>query len=443
MNASNANRVFWALYNALFVLVFPLLLPRFLARMRKRGGYARNFGDRFGAYGPAVRRALQASPDPIWLHAVSVGELLIALRLVEEIRAREPGARFVVSVTTSTGYHMAEARLRAPDAAVYFPVDVPPIVRRVLRRIRPRAILLVEGEWWPNLLRQARASGIPVVLVNARMSDRSFKRYRLARAFTRRLLPLLALGLAQGDEERKRFLELGADPARLRVMGNAKFDLPRPAPEVEAIARGVIEALRWPDDALLLLGGSTWPGEEAALADSYRRLRADMPRLRLILLPRHAERAEDILRELDGLGLRVARRSTGETPDDADVLLVDSTGEAMGFYAVSDIVFVGKSLTRHGGQNPIEPAALGKPVLVGPHMENFRGVMSDLLREQAVVQVADVVDLEQAIIRLARDPESRARLGDRAREAVRSRAGVLARTAEACLEVIRLEKRSD
>ena len=414
----------WIGYNLLFAVGFLLMLPHFLWRMRRRGGYARDFGHRFGRYAPDLRARL-AGGGRVWVHAVSVGELFVALALMSEWRRRRPGVRFVLSTTTSTAYRIAGRELGADDALIYFPVDAPPIMRRVLDLLRPAALVLMETEIWPNLIRLAAARGVPVFLANGRLSERSARRYGYVAAFTRRVLPLLRGAFMQSDGDAARFVGIGARPDRTQVTGTVKYDvaLAPVAADIAAVRR----------EAGVVMGGSTWAGEEAALLDAFIELRRSRPGLSLVLAPRHAERRAEVLGEIARRGLSVASRSAGQAQGDADVFLLDTTGELKGFYACADVIFIGKSLTQHGGQNPLEPAAAGKAVLTGPNMENFGPVMDDLRAAGGVRQVADAAALAAAIGELLDDPAKRAALGDAARRAVEARRGALGRMVEQLL----------
>jgi len=360
------------------------------------------------------------------------------LRFMDEIRARRPGAAFVLTTNTSTGHAIAGKQIGPDDVLLYFPVDFPPIIRRVLRRLNPLALVLVEAEWWPNLVRQARRRGIPVMLLNGRLSDRSYRRYRKVRFLTRRLLPMLDLLCVQGEEERRRFADLGTDPARIRVMGSAKYDVAASASSVVMSAADLLKRAGFAADAQLLVGGSTWPGEETALLEIYRRMRASHPAARLALVPRHMERAGAVVREITQTGLSYRRwsRSADSAAGEPDVLLVDTTGDLKHFYAAASVIFVGKSLASHGGQNVIEPAVFGKPIIVGPHMENFRSVMADFLAAGALIQVPDQAGLERAVRDLWRDDARRNKLGEKARQVVRAKAGAIRASAELFLTIM-------
>ncbi|MEI8353873.1 MAG: 3-deoxy-D-manno-octulosonic acid transferase [Lentisphaerota bacterium] len=422
----------WFFYNLFFAIGYTAMLPHFLLRMRRRGGYRARWRDRLGRYDEATQRRLNAADGPrrIWIHAVSVGEVYVAGQLMRELRRQAPTLRFVLSTTSSTGWREAEKQLAPEDVLIYNPLDFPGCVRRALDAIRPDRYILIESEIWPNLLRACAARGIPAYLVNARVSDRSAPGYRGLRLWFGPVLRSLRLILAQSDLDRQRLLAAGADPARTRAVGSVKFDVAARNPEKEALAAAILAQADMGPDRVVLVGGSTWPGEEAALLGIYARLRAAQPNLRLVLVPRHFERGEAVAAEIEQAGFVCIRRSrltSGAPPaaDGAAVLLVDTTGEMMGFYGNADLVFVGKSLCAHGAQNMIEPCLCGVATVVGPHTENFRPVMADLLAADALIQVPDAAALERELTRLAGDPAARRELGCRAAAAVNRRRGVV------------------
>lgn len=418
----------WWVYNLVFPVVFACLLPHFILRMLRRGGYGRDFFQRFGRYRVAEAARLAAPGRPIWIQAVSVGELAVAFSFMEEVRRRDPSARFVLTTNTSTGHLLALKKIQAPDVTLYFPMDVPWVMPRVLRRIRPAAVVLIENEMWPNLIRYARKQGIPSLMINGRISEHSFRGYRRIRFITRDLLPRIHWFCVQSAADRDRLLALGAPADRVEITGSAKYDLDATPPTALARAAAVLTKIGVKPGDPVLLGGSTWAGEEAALLDIFHEARKAHPNLLLVLVPRHAERREEVLEEIRKRGMSVVQRSL--FPDPAaplakrpDVLLVDTTGELRGFYAVSDVVFVGKSLTQTGGQNPIEPAKDGKPIVVGPHMENFPAIAPDFLEARAYAQAKDVDELTALILKLLSDAGERTRLGRAAAALVARKAG--------------------
>ena len=404
------------IYNLFFPLVFVALLPGFLLRMLRRGGYREKFRQRFGRYSPEERARL-ARGEWIWLHSISVGETLLALKLARQIREREPGKCIALSVTTSTGFAVAQPHANDWLEIIYNPLDAPWIVRAALDAVRPVRLIFIEAIW-PNLLAAAQRRGLPVTFL-PRLSPRSAARFRRARFFTGPIFRLLDALAAAEPEDREAWQALGVDPARLHVTGNAKFDAAAPTGGRTAEFRALLRDLGVPDDAPILLGGSTFPGEERILADALRKLRAQWPALFLILVPRHVERAAAILAELEPTGLRLAVRSRLSTrnqkPETSDALLVDTTGELRDWYALATVVFIGKSLTATGGQNPVEPVLAGRPVIFGPHMENFAPIVASWLAADAAVQVCDAAELRAQLATLFADAPRRAQLAERAR----------------------------
>lgn len=431
----------WFLYNLLFPLVFLLMLPKFISRMMRRGGYKKHFEQRFGIYGKGTASKL-AECCRIWIHAVSVGEIQIALRFIEQSRKADPEARFVLSTNTSTAHALGRKKMDRRDVLIYFPLDFPFVMKKVFDAINPLKLILVECEFWPNMIREAQRRKVPVSLINGRISDSSFNGYKKIRLFTDPLLKMIDLFCMQGRQDAERVIALGARPETVKVIGTAKYDLPPPAADAGASAQAVLQQAGVPEDAFVLLGGSTWPGEEEALCKIYKTLREKYSDLFLVLVPRHAERREDVVRAIEGQGLSCILRSncrpgvlTGRSPREdtrpaeggktLDVLVIDTTGELMSFYAAADVVFVGKSLTQHGGQNPIEPALFGKPIVVGPNMENFLAVMEDFLSANALRQVDGFQALGKTIAELLSDSKVRKNLGEAARAVVESRRGVI------------------
>jgi len=422
----------WFLYNLLFPVVFVCMLPKFISRMLKRGGYGQHFEQRIGHFGANTKARLRAERR-VWVHAVSVGEIYVALRFIKAYRDAHPNAYFALSTTTSTGHAIARKEIDPRDVLFYFPVDLPVIIRKVLHIVNPLRIVLVEGEFWPNLIRLADQQGIPISLVNGRMSKSSYRGYRKLRALTADVLRRIDPICVQGDVDAQRLIGIGAPPDNVHIMGTVKFDVAQRDPAGEEVAQDVMRKIHLPSNSVVLLGGSTWPGEEAVLCDLFKTLRQNHPDLFLVLVPRHVERAGEVVQTLEEQGLSYVRRSQVDTLDTAqrpDVLFVDTTGELRNFYSVAHIIFVGKSLAEHGGQNPIEPAMYGKAVVVGPNMENFPAVMEEFTRKEAVVQVKDQKALGQMLAQLIEDPVERHALGQRAARTVEQNRGVIERTVE-------------
>ena len=427
----------WLLYNFLFGIVYMAMLPSFLVRMKRRGGYRARMGDRFGRY-PSP---FAFPPSPIWIHAVSVGEVAVAGQLMRAMRAKDPSVRFVFSTTSSTGWKQAEGQVGPGDTLIYNPLDFGGCVRRALDAVRPRAIILTESEIWPNFIRAAKRRGIPLFLINARVSDRSAPRYRKLRWFFGEVLRCFTKIFAQSDLDAKRLVDAGADPATVSVTGSFKFDVAKRNPPKEEELRA------WIGGGELLLGGSTWPGEDEALLRIYAELAKTRPDVKLVIAPRHFEKADAVEANIRKAGFGCIRRSRGDasstsqplntsTPQHHNastpypVFLCDTTGEMMGLFGIATVAVVGKSLCEHGSQNMIEPCLCGVPTLGGPYTENFRPVMSDLLAAAAILQVQAEESLKREILRLFGDPAARAALGARANAAVERRRGVVDRCAE-------------
>lgn len=421
------------LYNLLFPVFFLLSAPYYFWKMWRRGGWRAGFGERFGRIAPAKLQPL-AGAQVLWLHAVSVGEVGVCAQLVATLKPRLPGWKFVVSTTTTTGMGEVEKKLPADVTRIYYPVDFPWAVRRTLQAIHPAALVLVEAELWPNLLWQAQATGLPVCLANARISDRSFPRYRRAAFLFRDLFQSFAGVGAQNQPDAARLVELGCRADAVVVTGNVKFDAVKPTDPAKVNAPALLRQLGVAEDAPVLVAGSTHAGEEILLAQMFLRLRERFPSLFLVLVPRHFERTKTVVEELRSTGLRFALRTElaeGKpfTPGSVDCLLVNTTGELMSFYTRATVVFVGKSLTAKGGQNPIEPGALGKAMVFGPHMENFRPIAADFVASDGAVQVPDAAALEAAFATLLADSARREQLGANALRVVQRNQGAAERTA--------------
>ena len=420
------------LYRILFVPVLLVLAPAYLWRMRRRGGYGENFSQRFGAH-PRLEKT-GGGRKRVWLQAVSVGEMLAIGPLLEGLR--HDGAEVYLTTTTSTGYRLAMERYAGLTAGIgYFPLDWWPFSARAWRRIAPDLAILTEGERWPEHLRQAARRGVPVLCINARLSDRSFARMKIFGPAARLMTGGIARLLPGSAQDEARFRELGVPAGKIFTTGNIKLDVRIPPLDEEERAK-LRRELGLPADALVLLGSSTWPGEEEALLAAWRHAHEGGVRCALLLVPRHAERRAEIERALVATGRRVHFRSRGNAEDEVEVAVADTTGELRKLTQLADVVFVGKSLPPHTeGQTPVEAAALGKPILFGSGMSNFRALSRDLLARGAAREVADAAALTMAVEELLRDESRRATLAKAASQWHRDNAGALART----LAVIREE----
>jgi 3-deoxy-D-manno-octulosonic-acid transferase len=421
-------------YNILFAVFFWLSAPWYFLKMSRRPNWRPGFWQRFGFYAPDVKRPDGARPV-LWLHAVSVGEVGICLQLIRGLEPRLPAFQFVVSTTTSTGMGELGRKLPPHIPRFYYPFDFSGAVRRAMNAFRPGAIILVENELWPNFLWQAIDRKIPLFLVNARISDRSWPNYRRASFLFR---PIFSQFRAVGSQEpgdAGRLAQLGFPADAVRVVGSLKFDAAQPDPRPGVDVRSLLRQIGVNNNAKILVAGSTHAGEEAILAEMFKRLRRRFPELFLVLVPRHFERTAEVGQELEARGVRFMRRSEIDAgkrlaSGELECLLVNSTGELKFFYEAADVVFVGKSLTAEGGQNPIEPAALGKAVVLGPNMQNFTSIVRAFLSAQGVVQVRDAGELEKTFAELLSDDRRRAELGARALGVVQQNLGATERTVE-------------
>ena len=417
------------LYNLLWPLGLLFFLPGYLVKMFRRGNYRHKFGQRLGIYDTALRARLSAQKST-WLHAVSVGEVMIALKLAEAIRALGADVRFVLTTTTTTGF--AFARKSAPSwiEVLYTPLDFWPIMRRSFATIRPAKIVLVEAEVWPNLAAEAHARRIPLALVNARLSPRSENRFRRFRFFVAPTFRLLDLVCVAEPQDVDRWAAIGVLPDRVHVVGSVKYD-PETIHVHPTLPERILRDLGVDRNRPVILGGSTHAGEEEILAEAFLRWRQEFPSIFLIIAPRHAERALEIRRQLERRGLSVALRSRPTPTRDAlpDCMILDSTGELRDWYGVADAVFVGKSLTAHGGQNPVEAIAAGKPIIFGPHMENFAILARSLIARRGAIEVTSAPELQRAVGDLLRDSSLRETLVQNARMVLSRHRGATSRTA--------------
>lgn len=411
----------YTIYTVVLAVLGLAYLPAFALRMW-RAGYPLSLRERLGR----VRLTPRVHGPRLWLHAVSVGELAAAVPLVQALRLRWPEMEVIVSTTTATAARVVRERLSWVTGPVVFPFDLPFAIRRALNTLKPDAFLAMETELWPNLFRILRERGIPAMIANGRISDRSLHRYRWVRLLLRPMLRSVASFAMQSEEDARRILSLGAAPERVHVTGNLKTEPSRLEEGIERLWTRLLGL----DQEPVWIAGSTRPGEEEAIAEVYQTLRQSHPRLVLVLVPRHPERVPEVQERLARLGIPSVRRSAlpGQPRSPGTVILVDTVGELASLYTVADLVFMGGSLVPWGGQNMAEPALRGKPVLFGPHVRNFREIARLLLETGGAIQVKDAGELTAAVRRLLDDPVERQRRGDLAREAVAGQGGACQRT---------------
>jgi 3-deoxy-D-manno-octulosonic-acid transferase len=418
-------------YNLALLLGLAVSLPWWLWRMATTEKYRAGIWQRLwkpklkSDAGPAARRPL------IWLHAVSVGEVLAVSRLVQELTSALPDYRVAVSTTTRTGYELAYGRLGA-DRVFYSPLDLPWAVRNYLEMLKPTLLILAETEFWPNLLSGCFRRRIPVMVVNARISDRSWPRYLRLRRWWRPFLSRVSRVLAQSETDAERLTAIGCEPERTSVAGNLKFDVRAPSLEGAAqLFKQQGEGLRF------VVAGSTLEGEEAALVEAWPKLLAAYPNLVLVVAPRHPERFNDVAALLKTSGVSWVRRSEWPVQllSPGEVILLDTIGELASVYSLASAAFVGGSLVEAGGHNPLEPAQFGVPVVMGPSYQNFRTIVDTLLERDAL-RIVEKDELAAALIELLTDRMAAQNMGERARHVFEQQAGATRRCVEAIQQVI-------
>jgi 3-deoxy-D-manno-octulosonic-acid transferase len=426
-------------YNILFTIFFVLLSPYYFVRLFRRGNWKAGFGQRFGMYDSKLKQAI-TNRQVLWMHAVSVGEVNLCTHLIRALEPRVPNLKIVVSTTTTTGMGELQKKLPTHVSKVYYPVDRKSYVAYALATFHPRAVVLVEAEIWPNFIWRVQELGIPLFLVNARLSERSYPRYK---RFGFLFRPLFAAFTGVGvptELGAARLRELGCRPETIHVVGNLKFDAAAKLDEKRVLdVPAMLRQIGAPSGARLLVAGSTHDGEEALLAEQFLRLRSQFPDLFFVLVPRHFERGKEVGRELRERNVKFIYRSEVTPgvqlkPGEVDCLLVNTTGELPFFYEQATVVFVGKSLTAEGGQNPIEPGALGKAMVFGPNMQNFADEVRSFLAQDGAVQVRDAAELELVFAELLADPARREELGRNALKVVRENRGAVERTVEMIIE---------
>lgn len=420
------------IYRLLFLPALLLASPYYLWRMRKRGGYAEGFGGRFGEV-PELP-AKTAARRRVWLQAVSVGEMLAIGPLLEGLK--RDGCETYLTTTTSTGYALAKEKYALLTIGIgYFPLDFWAFSARAWRQVEPDLCILMEGERWPEHVRSARVRGVPVVCVNARLSDRSFRRSARAKWAVQTFARGITKVLASAKRDEQRFRALGFSAERLMTTGNLKLDVNIPL--LDDVARAKLRReVGLPASGLVLLGSSTWPGEEEALVEVLKKARADRHDVSLLIVPRHAERREELRALLERSGFSFHFRSEGVALQAVDVAVGDTTGELRKLTQLADLVFVGKSLAPHdGGQTPVEAAILGKPVLHGPMMTNFRDIIRSLTEANAVRRVETHEELVSVAVELLENGAEREQLAAAARAWSEANRGATERT----LAVIREE----
>jgi 3-deoxy-D-manno-octulosonic-acid transferase len=419
----------YLLYSVATLIALVALSPYFLYQALRHKKYVGSLGQRLG-YLPV---ALNLDGEPsIWIHAVSVGEVLSTRPVIDELRKRYPSLRLFLSTTTRSGQQIAQRSITDVDGIFYFPFDWPFTIRRTLSIVRPKLFVMVENEIWPTMLRECRRRGVKTIVINGRISARSFPRYRLIRPFFRRVLADIDRFCVQGEETAGRLVSLGAERSRLTITGSLKFDALDATPLPGRGPARVLRFFRISPNRPVLIAGSTMRGEDEAVIRAFNRVRITPggANALLVIAARHPERFDEVERLCKSEGLSTVRRS--ELPIDAepraDAVILDTIGELAHLYQIATAVFVGGSLVPAGGHNILEPALYGKSIVFGPHMENFNEIAETFLTNRAALQVHNPRELETAIVGLLSDPVRRARLGAAARALIDTNRGAKDRT---------------
>ena len=421
------------LYSALLVATLVLGAPYWIVRMATSGRYRAGLAGRLGRV-PDELRAAVAGRNVIWLHAVSVGEVMAATQLIRELRAALPGWVIAVSTTTATGQRLARERL--PESPVfYLPLDFAFVIQRYLRVLHPKTLVLMESELWPNLIDRCARGGIPIAVVNARISDRSLPRYLRLRRLWRPLLEKISLYLAQSQENADRLVRIGAPADRVHATGNLKYDVRT------AKTNALTESLRanLPTDAAVVVCGSTLDGEERMLLDAWPTVLAAEPRAVMVLAPRHPDRFAAVETLIAERGFSTQKASEfGQHPVSVlpgSVFLLDTIGDLASIYSLGTLAFVGGSLIPSGGHNPLEPAQFGVPVLVGPSFQNFREIV-DAMQSSDAIRIVPAEALAATIVDMLRHTSEAQSMGERGRAVFEAQSGATPRTIEALLKLL-------
>ena len=422
-----------AIYSSLLLAALILGAPYWLLRMATSGRYRAGLPGRLGLVPEGLKTAV-AGRDLIWVHAVSVGEVLAAVQLIRELKEGLPGRVVAVSTTTETGQRLAKERL--PESPVfYLPLDFRYAVRRYLRVLRPKMLVLMESELWPRLIAECARNGVPILVANARISDRSFPRYMRLRRLWRPFLERITLFLAQSDEAAARLIKIGAPAERVRVIGNLKYDV-RVSGE-SALTKMLTERL--PAGSRVLVCGSTLEGEEQMLLAAWSAVLATEPNTVMVLAPRHPDRFASVAGMVSAGGFALVRASKfqkrPETLTAGSVFLLDTIGDLASMYGVAAVAFVGGSLVTKGGHNPLEPAQFAVPVVMGPSFENFRGVVDTMQKEDAI-RIVTPEGLAATLIALLHDQNDAKAIGERGRAAFETQSGATAATVKALMALL-------
>jgi 3-deoxy-D-manno-octulosonic-acid transferase len=409
------------------ILAFPLVVPMILTSKKRRKTVFQRLG--FNGFSQQRTKKGNLSPDhqPVWIHALSVGETFASVELVKALRKSIPHRKIFFSVSTATGFDEAGKRLaNDTDHIFFYPYDIIFVVRKVLRQVSPSLFILVESDIWPNFLLELKRMNIPAILVNARLSSSSFVGYKRLSWIMRPVLNSFSRICTQSDEQGKRFVQFGVKPDKICVTGNMKFDQKTDPVSGQNVA-SIRTSLAIPENKKVFLAGSTHPGEESILMESFLRLRSTFSDLVLVIVPRNPDRADEVCRLAFDSGL-VVKKMSREKPDSADVVVIDTMGVLHKLYAIADVAFVGGSLVAFGGHNPLEPAAFAKPIIFGPDMNDFPEISQMLLGAGGAIEVKNMEHIYQSVRELLTDPIKAREVGKKAFEIFQANQGAVEKT---------------
>ena len=405
------------LYTIIFYVLLPFILLRLWLKNRKNPSARAYWYERLG------KNLRPAPPHGIWIHAVSVGESIAAIPLIKVLQQRYPNIPIIVTNETIGGADRIRVSLGNRVTQLYSPYDLPSVLRRVFTLLKPRLLILMETELWPNLLAECRRNKVPVVVANARLSERSASGYRRIASITREMLRGINLVIAQSRADADRFIDLGLPPDRIHITGSIKFDIEL-SPQLPERAKKLREA--WGQDRPIWIAASTHEGEEDQILEAFAQVRKHLPNVLLVSVPRHVERVFRLQNLYQSHGFQVIRRSENRACSDAtDIFIGDTMGELLSFYAASDLAFIGGSLVERGGQNPLEAAALGLPLLTGPYTFNFELITEQLIQRGIEIQVNNSQELAEQVIAVLSNPQKRQEIGDDAKKFVEENKGSL------------------
>lgn len=425
------------LYNILAVLIVMLAIPVFIIRLIKEQGFSQRLCQSFG-FLSSEDLAPVAQKNCIWLHAASVGEIVAASPIIKEVQRTFPGRPVLVSVVTATGYAMAKRIIAGADSIIFFPLDLPFVSYHVVKRIQPSAFLMVETELWPNFLKAARHLSIPVMMVNGRISDKSVGRYRYLSSVLKNMLDTVDKFCMQSTIDAEYIIRLGADPSRVVVTGNTKFDQNYTSvtqEEQQTICQQMGLTQAYP----VLLAGSTHKGEEEALLKALQQIRGSFPSAKLVIAPRDIMRVEELRSLAASFGFAAIRRTVllSSPSDNHDVVLLDTIGELGKIYSVGTVIYVGGSLIPHGGHNILEPAAHGKPILVGPHMFNFKDTYALFSKREACMTVHDTATLVEKVLYILNNEQVRLHMSRETQAIIEENGGAARKSMVYLKEILR------